>query len=201
MLAITAAQMATLGHRCEAEPVTHVPPRLDAMEVPVNRRPAVATRIQRAAWAVAATCALVTIPSAGASAVTDSNDSAASAPVSTTLPTAHGVVTLDLRDTQAIASALRNFLETDPSAKSVPMLEVSSGAWLRSGDTPFIDSRGFVRIGLWLLQARGDDLVLIYREPGAASGKVAYQYVVSVGRDAQQRWSVSGITWEKLLAR
>lgn len=134
--------------------------------------------------------------------MTDSNDAAASAPTSTSIQTTtHGALALDLRDAQGMAAALRTFLETDPSVKSVPMLDSTSAAWLRSGDTPFIDSRGFVRIGLWLLQARGDELVLIYRDPGAVAGKVSFQYVASVGRDKASRWAVTGVAWEKLLAR
>lgn len=126
--------------------------------------------------------------------MTDSNAPPVS---STTVATSGGAVAIDLRDAQAIAVSLRQFLETDPSAKSVPMLDPGSAAWLRPGDAPFIDREGRVRIGLWLLQARGDDLVLVWREPGA----VGYQYVASVVREASGRWRVAAAAWEKLLAR
>lgn len=171
------------------------------MEVPVTRRPAILVRIGAAGWALAALCTLLSIHSSGARAVTDSNDAAASAPQATTLQTTNGTLTLGLVDAQAMARSLRNFLETDPSVAAIPMLDANSGAWLRSGDQPFIDSRGFVRIGLWLLQARGNDLVLTWREPGAVPGKVGYQYIASVGRTGTGSWHVTGIAWEKILAR
>jgi hypothetical protein len=135
--------------------------------------------------------------------VTDSK-AAAPAPAaasSTSVQTSHGARAIDLRDAQAIATSLRHFLETDPSVKTVPMLGPDSSAWLRSGDTPFIDAQGLLRIGLWLLQARGDDLVLICREPGAPRGQMNYQYVASVSRDAAGQWRVAAVDWEKLPAR
>jgi hypothetical protein len=172
------------------------------MEVPMTE-PACAFRPRSTAWALVALLEFVSIPLLGACAVTDSN-AAAPAPASassTTVQTSHGAQTIDLRDAQAIAMSLRHFLETDPSVKTVPLLDSASGAWLRSGDMPFIDAQGMVRIGLWLLQARGADLVLICREPGTPRGKVSYQYVASVGRDAAGSWRVAAVDWEKLLAR
>ena len=133
--------------------------------------------------------------------MTDSNDAAASAAGSTALQATSGELMLGLADAQSMARALKTFLETDPSVALVPMLDSDSPAWLRSGDTPFIDSRGTVRIGLWLLQARGDDLVLTYREAGGTPGKVGIQYVVAVGRVAGTEWRIRGIAWEKTLAR
>ena len=177
------------------------------MEVPVTapaRAPRARLHPRSTARALAALLAFASIPLIGACAVTDSNDAAAPAPASassTVVQTSHGALALDLRDAQAIATSLRHFLETDPSVKTVPMLDSTSGAWLRSGDQPFIDGEGIVRIGLWLLQARGADLVLVYREPGAPRGKVGYQYVASVGRDQASRWRVTAVDWEKLLAR
>lgn len=166
--------------------------------------PARAFRPRSAACVLATCLACVSIPLIGACAVTDSNDAAAASPASpssTSVQTSQGALAIDLRDAQAIAASLRHFLESDPSVKTVPMLDVSSGAWLRSGDTPFIDAQGIVRIGLWLLQARGADLVLLYREAGAPRGSVGYQYVASVDRDAAGRWRVAAVHWEKLLAR
>ena len=118
-----------------------------------------------------------------------------------TLQTTRGPLVLDLNDAQAITRSLRNFLDTNPSVKSIPMLDSTSYAWLRGGDAPFVDSDGWVRIGLWLLQARGDAVVLIYRAPGATTGQVSYQYVASVSFDARRQWQVTAINWEKLLAR
>ncbi|MFL6630258.1 MAG: hypothetical protein ACJ8G1_27735 [Vitreoscilla sp.] len=164
--------------------------------------PASACRPGSIAWAVVALVAF-SIPLSGACAVTDSK-AATPAPASassTAVQTSQGALAIDLRDAQAIAMSLRHFLETDPSVKAVPMLDSASGAWLRSGDTPFIGAQGMVRVGLWLLQARGDDLVLIYREPGAPRGKVSYRYVASVGRDAAGQWRVAAVDWEKLPAR
>ena len=129
--------------------------------------------------------------------MTESNAAAASAPRTATLQTTSGALTVSLVDAQAMARSLTNFLETDPSVASIPMLDANSGARLRSGDQPFIDSRGFVRIGLWLLQARGSDLVLTWREPG----KVGYQVVASVGHTGTTGWHVTGIAREKILAR
>ena len=133
--------------------------------------------------------------------MTDSNAAAASAPGSTTLQTTSGALTIGLADAQSMAGALKTFLETDPSVMLVPMLNANSPAWLRSGDTPFIDSRGTVRIGLWLLQARDDDIVLTYREAGGTPGKVGIQYVAAVGRVTGSNWRIRGIAWEKILAR
>ena len=149
----------------------------------------------------AALCATLSIQCSGASAVTNSNGASAPAPTSTTVHVANRDVTLDLTDAQAMARSLKNFLETDPAVAAIPLLNANSGAWLRSGDQPFIDSRGFVRIGSWLLQARGDDLVLTYREPGGQPGQVGYQYVATVVRNDRERWHVAGVTWEKILSR
>jgi len=162
-----------------------------------------AFRPRSTARAAVALFAFLPVPLLGACAVTDSNV-AAPAPAaasSTTVQTSHGALAIDLRDAQAITTSLRHFLETDPSVKTAPMLDPASGAWLRSGDVPFIDAQGMLRIGLWLLQARGGDVVLMYREPGAPRAKVSYQYVASVDRDAAGQWRVAAVNWEKLLVR
>ena len=132
--------------------------------------------------------------------MTDSH-ATASAPWPATLQTTSGPVALDIPDAQAIARALRDFLDTDPSVRSVPMLDTVSNAWLRAGDAPFVDSQGWVRIGLWLLQARGDAIVLICRAPGATTGQASYQFVASVSVDASRQWRITALQWEKLLAR
>ena len=118
-----------------------------------------------------------------------------------TLQTMRGPLVLDRDDAQAITGSLRHFLDTDPSVKSIPLLDSTSHAWLRAGDAPFVDPDGGVRIGLWLLQARGDAVVLVCRAPGATTGQASYQYVASVSVDARRQWQVTAIAWEKLLAR
>ena len=52
-----------------------------------------------------------------------------------------------------------------------------------------------------MLQARGDDIVLTYREAGGTPGKVGIQYVAAVGRVTGSTWRIRGIAWEKILAR
>lgn len=168
------------------------------MEVPVNTLRAGLVRRPPAAAARAALGVLALLSCLGACAVTDPNPAGRTA---ASLQTPYGTVVVDLADAQAMMQALRNFLDTDPSVKTIPMRDPASAAWLRPADTPFVDSQGSLRIGLWRLQARGDALVLTYREPGMPAGKVGYQYVATVDRDTRNRWLVSGIAWEKPLAR
>lgn len=107
-----------------------------------------------------------------------------------------GELKLSLIDGQQIAAALHQYLETDSRVTQVPMLTRDSAAWLRSGDEALIDFQGQLRIGLWLLQGRGDQPVLTYRPVGENTA-VGYQYIARLGVK-DHHWYVDEIGWEKI---
>jgi hypothetical protein len=148
-----------------------------------GRRPA-ATR------ALALSCALAALPAKATPAMTAPGDAAASMP-------AGGQIAVGPDEARAIAAALRHFLDTDPTVKSLPMFDATSAGRLFPGDTPFLDAQGLVRIGGWLLQARGAARVLTWREPGAPR----WQYVASVCRVDAHAWRVTAVAWERILPR
>jgi len=115
---------------------------------------------------------------------------------SATVRLMRGELQVSLSDGEHIAAALRHFLETDARLAQVPMLNRDSAAWLRPGDEALIDFQGQMRIGLWLLQGRDDQVVLTYR-PVGENAAVGYQYLARLGVK-DDRWYVDEIGWEKI---
>lgn len=63
----------------------------------------------------------------------------------------------------------------------------------------FIDKDGVVRIDRWVLQVRGDDLVLTYRFVPLTT-KFSYQFSASLER-LNQQWKITSIGLERLTMR
>jgi hypothetical protein len=62
----------------------------------------------------------------------------------------------------------------------------------------WIDPDGRVRIGGWLLQARGDSLALTYRMPGGPGAIKAY--TTRVTKEAEG-WKLSDVSYERIAPR
>jgi hypothetical protein len=110
-----------------------------------------------------------------------------------------GDIVITSQDVQEIKRALDDYLKNSRQeiAKNVPenlFPQVPEKTSLAQ-----IDEDGVVRIGSWLLEARGDDLVLTYRAvpPTTTFG---YQFVAGLERPNQQ-WKVTSISFEKLYPR
>jgi hypothetical protein len=108
-------------------------------------------------------------------------------------------VRLSSSDVSLIANSLKVFLETNPKTATIPMLDRSSPAWLQVEDRGEIDYEGQVRIGLWRLQSRNANLVLVHRAPSDGS-EFGIQYVASLRR-TETTWSVFDVHWEKISYR
>ncbi len=82
----------------------------------------------------------------------------------------------------------------DEIARTLPanLLEGLAG----SAGEAWIDEAGVVRMGMWLLESRGEALALVYRAPAPAN----YQYVAHL-EVKDKAWKVKAITFEKLLRR
>ena len=117
----------------------------------------------------------------------------------TILKLSGGDLVVSLADGREIAAALRRHLETDPRVAQIPMLSPNSLAWLRTGDEAAINSQGILRIGMWLLQARGDEAVLSYR-PVSDGSAFGYQYLAPLRR-RDSHWEIVEIRWEKVFYR
>jgi hypothetical protein len=77
-------------------------------------------------------------------------------------------------------------------AKSMPhnwLHLVPENAW-----EGFIDEDGVVRIGLWALQAWGDDLYLSYRVVTPTDKKAGYGFHTYLERSNQQ-WTVTSVSF------
>ncbi len=108
-------------------------------------------------------------------------------------------LTLTVEDAKQIEKALRTYLDRHgedikkilpPNLKEALPDDVGN-AW--------IDPSGNIRIGPWLLEARSEELVLTYRAM-PPTDQFGYQYVAHLCYD-HHHWSVSSITYEKLLPR
>ena len=109
----------------------------------------------------------------------------------------HVVVTL--ADARQIQAALQAYIDSSKESleKSMPA-NLVEGLPKKVGEA-WIDSAGSVRMGVWLLEAPGDELVLTYRV-APDEGQVGYQYVAHLSHN-KQKWAVSSITYVKLLPR
>ena len=65
----------------------------------------------------------------------------------------------------------------------------------------FIDSSGQVRMGLWQLEARGNELVSTYREAPPTPG-INIQYIAHLERaKTAGQWKVASVTYTKIYPR
>lgn len=110
-----------------------------------------------------------------------------------------GDLVVSVADGREIAAALRSYLETDPRVTQIPMLGPNSLAWLHTNEEPAINSQGIMCIGMWLLQARGEEPALIFR-PVSDGSAFGYQYIAPLHlRDGH--WEITEIGWEKVFYR
>lgn len=108
------------------------------------------------------------------------------------LPT--GDLRLVAADGEQMRDALVRYLRSAPSVRDIPLLTPESAAWMREADEVEIDE-GTMRVGAWLLQARGGAPVLAHRSP--AGGGFGFQYVATLAR-GQQGWTIASLVWEKV---
>lgn len=107
-----------------------------------------------------------------------------------------GEIVITSKDVEEISRALDDYLKNsrEDIAKRVPqnfLHQVPENAW-----EGFIDEDGAVRIGRWVLQASGDDLVLTYRVVTPTT-TVGYRFVAHLER-LNQQWKVTSVSFEKL---
>lgn len=109
---------------------------------------------------------------------------------SVTLQVDNQPLTIKPEDAGQIAHALQRYLDAHEStADGVPLP--------RAAGEPWVDSRGTLRIGTWMLESRGDRLVLTMRDapqPGTRSG---YQLTGALER-TRDGWQVLSIGLARL---
>ena len=88
-------------------------------------------------------------------------------------------------DAVQIGAALQGYLDAHASTADDSVLpRVAGQTW--------IDSRGTLRFGAWMLGARGDHLVLTLRDAPAPGATSAYLFTGLVARTAQG-WQVTSV--------
>lgn len=112
----------------------------------------------------------------------------------TVVATVSGPIALTREDARAIGRALIAFLEASGPAVRDDLLPTVEGL------PGWIDGFGTVRIGNWVLSARGDDLVLTYRsKPEAGRGPVLF--VAALEQRRPEGWVVTNLDRERLIPR
>jgi hypothetical protein len=119
----------------------------------------------------------------------------------TVIVRASGEFVVTLSTAQQIQRALETYLVSsrEETEKALPG-PLFQGLPKDAGEA-FINSAGQVRIGLWLLEARGDELVLTYRELPPHSG-VNIQYIAHLLQaEGTREWKVASITYARIYPR
>jgi hypothetical protein len=135
----------------------------------------------------------------GRKVMTPVDNAQSGAPTQTKVSLESGEMVITSSDVQEIKRALEEYLKNskDEIAKNLPqnlireLPEKVGEAW--------IDQGGMVRISPWLLEARGDKLVLTYRAVPPTTG-FGYQFNALLQRPNQQ-WMIASITYAKLYPR
>ncbi|HLJ91418.1 MAG TPA: hypothetical protein VKZ53_31760 [Candidatus Angelobacter sp.] len=108
-------------------------------------------------------------------------------------------VVLTLADAKQMQAALQAYLNSSKDRLQEILPPNLVEALPKHVSDAWIDSDGNVRIDVWLLEVRNDELVLTYRVTPSES-QVGYQYVAHLAHHEQQ-WNISSITYVKLLPR
>jgi hypothetical protein len=99
-------------------------------------------------------------------------------------------VTITLEEAQEIRRALKDYLDSTKEEFQPPLPKIIGEAW--------IDGEGYIRMGGWLLESGGDNLVLTYRLPSQPIA-FGYKYVATLEKDTGNKWKVRSISRAKLM--
>lgn len=96
-------------------------------------------------------------------------------------------------DAEEIARALQRYLDANKVTDEGVPLPSQAGQ-------PWVDSRGTLRIGSWMLGSRGDRLVLTLREAAQPGTKSGYQFIGALAR-TKSGWQVPSVGVSKIQYR
>ena len=96
-------------------------------------------------------------------------------------------------DAEQIANALQRYLVAHEStAEGVALPRVAG--------LPWVDSRGTLRVGTWMLESRGDHLVLTLRDPPRPGATFGYQFIGSLMHTTND-WQVPSVGLSRIKYR
>lgn len=154
------------------------------MEVPVTRRETKGA--PTLAWAAAATllCVVPAGPTPPRAPMSETDASASPELHNVTVVINDQPLVITPADAEQIADALQRSLDAHATTDGVALPRVAGQTW--------IDSRGTLRFGAWMLGARGEHLVLTLRDAPAPGTTSAYLITGVVVRTAQG-WQVPSV--------
>jgi hypothetical protein len=112
------------------------------------------------------------------------NENDASGPKSTTIKVGGNTLTITLDDAKAMEAALVSYLAAADTKEIEDRDELLQ--WTRGGPS-WIDENGIVRISEWLLEVRGQDLVLTYRMQGMEDAPAIKGYAARLAHEDSWR--------------
>ena len=93
-------------------------------------------------------------------------------------------------DAEQIANALQRYVGAHESTADGVVLPRVAGR-------PWVDSRDTLRVGAWMVEARGEELVLTLRQPPSPGTASGYQFTGSLIH-AESGWHVPSVGLSKL---